>query len=39
MDKKELNGEFMQRLRDGCYRAAGRMQMPGNRTEHDVPVL
>lgn len=39
MDKKELNGEFMQRLRDGWYREAERMQMPGNRTEHAVHVL
>ena len=39
MDKKELNGEFMRRLRDGWYREAGMMQMTGNRTEHAVTVL
>ena len=39
MDQKEVNGEFMRRMRDGCYMEAGRMQMFGNQTEHAVTVL
>ena len=32
MDKKELNGEFMRRLRDGWYREAERMKVLKNQS-------
>ena len=39
MDQKELNGEFMRRMRDGCCREAGRMQMNDHKTEYTVPYF